>query len=245
MEYNTKMGTAITNDSTTLGQRLRAIRKENGWKIADVAQMTGLAVSTISKVENGRMSLTYDKLTQLASGLGMDLADVLAPRSRPAVAAPLMVTGRSSVTRPKDYYHISARDYDYWYLNSDLTQKAIIPILGETRAKSIEEFGELIRHEGEEFLFVLEGSVLVYTEFYSPVRLDVGDCIYIDSTMGHAYIAVDCDKARFLCGCSKDDKSHMVRTPRVEGPEGVSDEAPSGRKRAAPARAKSATVKRR
>jgi transcriptional regulator with XRE-family HTH domain len=54
-----------------LGQRLRELRTRNAWRIADVSRLTGLASSTISKVENGRMSLTYDKLQQLAHGLSL------------------------------------------------------------------------------------------------------------------------------------------------------------------------------
>jgi transcriptional regulator with XRE-family HTH domain len=226
-----------------LGQSLKRIRHQNGWKIADVARMTGLAVSTISKVENGRMSLTYDKLPQLAEGLSLDLADILAasPQPRPAPAG--RVTGRRSVCRASDSFHIAAGDYNYWYLNVDLAHKAIVPILGETTAKSIEEFGELIRHEGEEFCYVLEGNLLVYTEFYSPVRLVPGECIYIDSTMGHAYIAVDCDKARFLCGCSVlPSASHERKAPAAESRPPMHAEAEaSGRTKPRAARTRKTT----
>lgn len=187
------------------GARLRAIRLSNNWTITDVARMTGLAISTVSKVENGRMSLTYDKLMQLARGLSLDLAELLAPTSSPVSTASNLVTARRSVNRAKDFYHITAGSYDYWYLNTDLARKAFAPIIGETTARSLEEFGKLIRHDGEEFLFVMEGSVIVHTEFYSPVRLEVGECIYIDSTMGHAYLAVDCERARFLCVCTQED----------------------------------------
>ena len=52
-----------------------------------------------------------------------------------------------------------------------------------------QEFGALIRHPGEEFVYVAEGQLIVHTEFYDPVTLHAGEGIYIDSNMGHGYIA--------------------------------------------------------
>ncbi|MGC1302395.1 MAG: cupin domain-containing protein [Caulobacteraceae bacterium] len=55
-------------------------------------------------------------------------------------------------------------------------------------ATSLADFGELVRHAGEEFVDVLERRVTVHTEFYNPVTLEPGEAIYIDSNMGHAYV---------------------------------------------------------
>jgi len=212
----------MTQDMSNLGLRLRAIRKANNWKIADVSRMTGLAISTISKVENGHMSLTYDKLMQVVKGLSIDLVDIFSTPSAPEkpsaaeTPARAVITARRSVGRADNSYDIATRSYNYRYLNVDIAQKAIIPIVGETTAKSIEDFGDFIRHDGEEFLYVLEGNLLVYTEFYNPVRLSVGESLYIDSTMGHAYIAVDCEKAKFLCACTKDDRTALIEEAALQ-----------------------------
>jgi uncharacterized cupin superfamily protein len=42
----------------------------------------------------------------------------------------------------------------------------------------------------EEFTYVIEAAIEVHTVEYAPTRLEVGDSIYFDSGMGHAYIAV-------------------------------------------------------
>jgi hypothetical protein len=52
---------------------------------------------------------------------------------------------------------------------------------------------------------VLEGSIEVHLQFYAPVVLRKGQGIYIDSTMGHAYVAKDCDSALVLAVCSGED----------------------------------------
>ncbi len=67
------------NDAkSSLGDILRDIRSRNHWTLAEVSAMTGLAVSTLSKVENNQMQLTYDRLIQLAQGIGVDIAELLA-----------------------------------------------------------------------------------------------------------------------------------------------------------------------
>jgi transcriptional regulator with XRE-family HTH domain len=183
-----------------LGQRLRELRTRHQWRIADVSQMTGLAASTISKVENGRMSLTYDKLQQLAAGLSLDLAELFTDQKKPDV--PTAVTARRSLGRSGDGVALEAGTYAWRILNADLAHKQMMPILGQATARSLEEFGELVRHEGEEFVLVLEGAVTVCTEFYAPSTLQVGDHMYIDSRMGHAYLAAADGNCRVLVVCA-------------------------------------------
>ena len=66
----------------------------------------------------------------------------------------------------------------------------MVPFKTRVRARSFEEFPEWVRHDGEEFLLVLEGSVALYTEYYEPLTLEEGDCVYYDSGMGHACVSV-------------------------------------------------------
>jgi hypothetical protein len=52
---------------------------------------------------------------------------------------------------------------------------------------------------------VLEGTIEVHLQFYTPVVLTAGQGIYIDSTMGHAYLAKDCESALVLGVCSSEE----------------------------------------
>ena len=52
-----------------LGSRVRSLRKARSWTLEQAAQQAGLARSTLSKIENGQMSPTYDALKKLAVGL--------------------------------------------------------------------------------------------------------------------------------------------------------------------------------
>ena len=86
----------------------------------------------------------------------------------------------------------------------------MIPVITRIRAKTSEQFGELVHHTGEEFIFVLKGRIVVNTEFYDPVTLGEGEFIYIDSTMGHAYLVAEgCDEAEVLGVMSSSDEELM------------------------------------
>ena len=191
-----------------LGDRLRDVRKARGWTLADVSRKTGLAVSTLSKVENNKISLTYHNLSRLAVGLDLDLVEFFTPK---AIGS---VSGRWSVSRRGAGRLHESPNYAHEYLCVDLAGRRMVPMLSLVKARSIEEFGELISHPGEEFFFVVEGTVDVYTEGNDPVRLRAGDSFYFDSRMGHAVICVGAGDAYTLTVISppvhadKDDISH-------------------------------------
>jgi mannose-6-phosphate isomerase-like protein (cupin superfamily) len=113
-----------------------------------------------------------------------------------------MAVARRSVGRSGEGVLINAESYEYRYLNADLAPKRMVPIIGVVSARTIEEFGELIKHEGEEFMLVLEGSIIVHLEFYAPLQLQTGDHIYIDSRMGHAYLAGSEGLCRMITVCA-------------------------------------------
>jgi transcriptional regulator with XRE-family HTH domain len=189
-----------------LGDCLRSLRRKRGWTLQDVSNLTGVAVSTLSKVENDQMSLSYDKLLQICEGLGIHVTELLSgggkepsPRTRRSVAAPANTLRQLT------------RNYDYHYLATDLVHKRMVPIRAFARARSPQEFGPLTRHAGEEFLIVLTGEIELHTDQYAPVRLKEGESVYIDSTMGHAYLSVGEGDAEVLCVCSGEE-SEMEQT---------------------------------
>jgi transcriptional regulator with XRE-family HTH domain len=187
---------------SAIGQRLSELRRENDWTLQNVADMTGVSVATLSKVERDKLSLTYDKMLQLAEGLKMTLAELIAP------AQEAQPTARRSIARRKDGLILRTPNYEYNYLCVDLSNKRMIPILTRIKAHTVEEFGPLLSHSGEEFIYVLEGEIKVHTEHYEPVRLRAGESIYIDSTMGHAYVKVGENDALVLGVCSSEDPHH-------------------------------------
>jgi transcriptional regulator with XRE-family HTH domain len=182
------------------GVALKALRKRKGWTLADVSQMTKIPASTLSRIETDNVSPTYDLLTRLSSGLQIDLTQLLAGAD--AAAAPADEhSSRRSVNRLGEGEVVDMGDHILRYLSNDLLKKQFTPIVSEYRARSLQEFGEFMRHSGEEFLYVIEGKLELHTEVYAPVTLSAGESIYFDSRMAHAYVAV-AQPCRALCICT-------------------------------------------
>jgi transcriptional regulator with XRE-family HTH domain len=197
----------MTRKNNTLGSLIGALRQQKKWTLRQMSEKVGLPLSTLAKVEQDKLSLTYDKLQQFTSRLGLTMTEFLAQADPPATDAPQVVTARRSLTRDGNSIQVSTPNYDYEYLCADLREKRMVPILTRVRAHDIAEFGEPVRHQGEEFVFVLEGAIEVHLQFYTPVLLRAGQGVYLDSTMGHAYVAKDCDSALVLGVCSGEDRN--------------------------------------
>ena len=63
-----------------------------------------------------------------------------------------------------------------------------------------------MRHSGDEFILVVEGEIEVFTEFYEPIILRTGESLYLDSSMGHAYIARGKGPCRIIGICSASEQ---------------------------------------
>jgi transcriptional regulator with XRE-family HTH domain len=201
---------------STLGSLLRALRLRNKWTLKEMSQRTDIPVSTLSKVEHDRLTLTYDKLVQLSQRLNIRISELFADTT-PETAEPA-VTARRSIGRTEDAVRVNTKNYDYYYFCPELRRKRMIPIVTRIRAKSAEEFGSLVHHSGEEYVYVLEGSIKVLTEFYDPVILNVGESIYIDSNMGHAYVTADGGEEAVVLGvCSSTDESLLESLLSLHG----------------------------
>ncbi|MEO0486392.1 MAG: XRE family transcriptional regulator [Pseudomonadota bacterium] len=175
-----------------LGQRVRDLRKARSWTLEQAAQQAGLARSTLSKIENGQMSPTYEALKKLAVGLDISVPQLFTAPSREQVNGRMVVTAANEGTP-----HPTAT-YEHEILAGALTKKMMLPYRARVRARSIEEFEGWVRHDGEEFLYVLTGVIQLYTEFYEPVEMRRGDSAYYDATMGHNVVSISQEDATIL-----------------------------------------------
>lgn len=185
-----------------LGDCLRAIRFKRKLSLGDVSAATGIARSTLSRVESNQLSLTYDKLVQLSRGLQIDLAELLS--SQPS-GDPQPTLTRRTFSPPGAGRLLEVGTSVYRYVCTELSAKRMTPMLAEIRAHTLAETNGLNSHPGEEYTYVLSGTVQLHTEFYEPLVLETGASVYFDSTMRHTYVAGGDAPAQILCICSVDD----------------------------------------
>jgi len=175
-----------------LGERVREIRRARNWTLEEASRRAGLARSTLSKIENEQMSPTFDAVQKLARGLGIDIPQLFTPPKSDKVI------GRRAITRAgKGEPHPTAT-YEHEMLATEIARKKMLPYKAVIRARSFGEFGQWVRHDGEEFLFVLDGTIQLLTELYAPVDLSVGDSAYYDASMGHCVISTSPRDATIL-----------------------------------------------
>ena len=194
----------------TLGALLRGLRHREGWTLKEMSAKSGIPFSTLSKIEHDRLTLSFDKLQQLSQRLGLRMSELFAEDTGDRSPA---VTARRSLGDIDKAVRVTTPNYDYYYLCTELRRKRMVPVITKIRASSREEFGELVSHAGEEFIYVIKGRVIVHTQFYDPVTLEEGQAIYIDSDMGHAYVtAAGCHEAEVLGVMSSTDDDQLMQS---------------------------------
>ena len=175
-----------------LGMRVRELRKARSWTLEQAATQAGLARSTLSKIENGQMSPTYDALKKLAIGLEISIPQLFTPPIKN------QINGRLSYTKSGEGQNHVTATYEHQLLGHSLSKKQMLPYRTVVRARSMDEFDGWVRHDGEEFLYVLTGVISLITEFYEPIEMRRGDNAYYDASMGHNIVSVSEDDATIL-----------------------------------------------
>nr|WP_211340287.1 XRE family transcriptional regulator [Amphritea balenae] len=177
-----------------LGKRVREIRLSQNLTLEEASKRTGLARSTLSKIENEQISPTFTAVNKLVKGLGIDIPQLFTQPTKKAPGS----GGRRDITRCGEGKPHPTPTYEHELLATQLSSKKMIPFKTTVRTHSWDEYEDWVRHDGEEFLFVLSGSIMFYTEFYEPIELSVGDSAYYDCEMGHALVSTSEEDAVIL-----------------------------------------------
>ena len=105
---------------------------------------------------------------------------------------------RRTVTRRDEGREHITPTYEHEMLATEMTRKVMLPYKARIRARSMDDFDGWVRHDGEEFLYVLTGRIRFFTEFYEPVEMQRGDSAYYDAAMGHNVVSISDEDAEIL-----------------------------------------------
>lgn len=179
---------AASLDRERVGERLRAVRKSQGLTLKALSERSGVALSTLSKIELGQISVSYEKLAAAAHALDVDIAQLFDARAAAAAAhgdrGPVVV--RST---PAEAPRYDAENYDYLMLATDFPAKRMTPLLGTIVARELSQFPDYVRHAGQEFVIVLSGQVRILFETGEAIELARRESAYFDSGVGHVYVS--------------------------------------------------------
>ncbi len=173
------------------GQQLRTTREEKGFSLEDLSQETGIDRGLLTEVEAGNAILSLGQLMKLSKALSLRIADVISKGEEPFTIVRSYDRERlASFGMGKKAKH----GYEYESLASKKRDRQIEPfIITLYPVSSVEPSS----HDGQEFIYVLEGEIEVIIE-ESHNLLKSGDAIYYDSTSAHIIKAHGDNTAKVL-----------------------------------------------
>jgi transcriptional regulator with XRE-family HTH domain len=179
-----------------LTKRLKEIRRNKKLTLDKLAQLTGLSKGYLSQVENSEQPPPISTLSRIARALGIDMSDLF---SNSSTARPYqkIVIGR------KDDHALSAGNgTPYGYTYEDLAPnkkgKNMEPFIVTVGFDNNIDIKRDFRHEGEEFDYVLEGTLEFFYDGQSHCILQAGDHVYFDSDIAHSARSVGAKEAKVL-----------------------------------------------
>lgn len=190
---NTDIGLAVK--ALKIGKKVRELRQKNRYTLQDLAARTGLSKPFLSQIENDHVIPPIATLLKLARALNVGMTYFFQDEEG---------SDKISITRQQERIKIERRphqqkgetNYIYVALETKKTNKAMDPFLVEFPVQNTEEM-VFMSHEGEEFLYLLEGKA----EFRTLDRVEIlhaGDSIYFESDLSHSFRCVSDTPAKAL-----------------------------------------------
>lgn len=167
-------------EPTAVGERIKKLRELKGLSLRDVSQRSGISEEMLESIEADAIAPPLGTLTKLARALEMKMGYLLTGgESRPFVIT--REDERKPVSR-----HAAQQQHKYGYsylsLSPGMRNRNMEPFL-VTLSPTAEEMPGSV-HEGEEFIYVLEGEMQVIIGEHREV-LYPGDTIYYHSSIPH------------------------------------------------------------
>lgn len=175
-----------------LAARVHRWRIERGLTQDQLAQRAGIARSTLSKIENGLLSPTFEILLKLATGFGVEVSALLRPDT------PIRLSGRMQMEPAQPATEIAYPNNRFAALAPHLKGRAFQSAIVTFTTTRIEEFGPWNSHDTDDLLMVLSGVLVFHSEGYAPLRLTPGESLHFDGSMAHACLAEGPQECRCL-----------------------------------------------
>ena len=172
----------MSNSQPIVGSKIKGIRESKNLSVEEIAERSGLSVEQILSVENDHTLPSLGPLIKIARALGVRLGTFLDDSDElgPVVCR---AADRDSSISFSNGTADSRKHMEYHSLAREKAGRHMEPFLIEIQPSEAKDF-KLSAHEGEEFIYVMEGEVEIdYGKTTYP--LYEGDSIYYDSIVKH------------------------------------------------------------
>jgi transcriptional regulator with XRE-family HTH domain len=179
----------------TIAEKIKRLRRNKNITLKSLAAETGLTIGYLSRIENSQTIPPIPTLDKIARGLGVDTTYILLEEKEipPGEQDPnFLFVKKKRITEDEPSVR-HQKGYQFESLATEMRVKNMHPylIVGDR------EFGEAQQHEGEEFIYVIEGT-LEFLHGSNKYILEKGDCAYFYANIPHSGKSVGEGKAEVL-----------------------------------------------
>ncbi|MGL6106207.1 helix-turn-helix domain-containing protein [Romboutsia sp.] len=161
-----------------IGLRIKELRNQKNFTLKYLSEQTNLSTGFLSQLERGMTNVAVDSLAKIAKVLDVDLVSFLDFKSD---------NDNSSIIRSYDRkYTTISSEIVQCSLNHNVANFDLLPRIQEIMPNNNDnsEPLELYTHEGEEFIYVIEGILTIHIDC-DKSNLYPGDCAHIKSFTPH------------------------------------------------------------
>lgn len=161
-----------------IGNKIKELRLNKKMTLRELSENTGLSIGFLSQLERGLTSIATDSLMRIAESLDVDLNYFfISPKKKNKIVLR---------NYEKEVFKVDSSKFINYNLTTNLSDKNILPRLVELLPNNSDENLNQYRHEGEEFIFVLEGILTLYVD-NEQYELYPGDTAHYNSQVMHNY----------------------------------------------------------
>lgn len=159
-----------------IGSKIKTLRSDKNLTLKELSELTNLSIGFLSQLERGITTVAIDSLDAISKALGVDISYFFTMSRE---KSDVVVKGYE-----RDLIFMDRNNFIQYHLSSNLEDKSMFPRLVEVYPKKKDEKVQGYKHEGEEFLYILEG---ILTYYYNDEKYELypGDSVHINSTTSH------------------------------------------------------------
>jgi transcriptional regulator with XRE-family HTH domain len=160
------------------GERLKSIREKHGFSLQELSERTGIPVDSLKDIEQGALLPPLGQLIKISKALSLKMSDVISTGKE---AFTIVRAGERESFSRFGKAKMQSAGYEYQSLAPNKKDRMMEPFIVTLNPASHDE---LSSHDGQEFIYVLEGEMEVVVEDHRDV-LKPGDSVYYDSSTMH------------------------------------------------------------
>jgi len=168
-------------EEVRVGEKIKALREKKGLSLKELADLTGFSTALLSQMENHLVSPSLGTIIKMARALSVRVGDFLGETE----GEPYTIVRKEERKKVSRFASKDGVKYGYSYesLGFEKKDRHMEPFIVTLEPATVKTAKTSV-HEGEEFIFVLEGEMEVILGNHTDI-LYAGDSIYYDSSIPH------------------------------------------------------------